>query len=119
MAYLAIRFAELVGELRAAGIAHGDLQHGNILVAPGGDLRLTDYDGMYVPALSGLESNELGHRNYQHPGRRRSEFGPHLDDFSSWVIYASLTALSIDPVLWGRLDGGDECLLIRSRDLRD
>jgi hypothetical protein len=119
MAYLAVRFAELVQHLRARGIAHGDLQHGNLLVAPGGDLRLIDFDGMYVPALAGRGSNELGHRNYQHPGRRRDEFGPCLDHFASWVVYASLTALSIDPVLWGRLDGGDECLLFRSRDLRE
>lgn len=119
MAYLAVRFSALVAELRAAGIAHGDLQHGNILVAPGGDLRLIDYDGMYVPALQGLESNELGHRNYQHPRRKREEFGPHLDHFASWVIYASLAAISIDPVLWGRLDGGDECLLFRHRDFRE
>jgi hypothetical protein len=121
MAYVAGRFAELVADLRAAGIAHGDLQHGNILVAPGGDLRLVDYDGMYVPELArlSLRSNELGHRNYAHPGRTRDDFGLHLDAFPSWVVYASLAALSVDPLLWGRLDGGDECLLFRAADFAD
>ncbi|HEV7888368.1 MAG TPA: hypothetical protein VGO92_12480 [Acidimicrobiales bacterium] len=119
LAYLATRFATLVDELRRSGVAHGDLQHGNILVAPGGDLRLIDYDGMFVPPLAGLPGNELGHRNYQHPGRSPGEFGLHLDNFASWVVYASLVGLSVDPLLWGRLDGGDECLLFRSHDFAD
>ncbi|HVF73908.1 MAG TPA: hypothetical protein VM938_02565 [Acidimicrobiales bacterium] len=121
LSYVAARFAAVVGELRAAGIAHGDLQHGNILVAPGGDIRLVDYDGMYVPEMARmrLHSSELGHRNYAHPGRTLDDFGPYLDAFPSWVVYASLAALSIDPLLWGRLDGGDECLLFRAADFAD
>lgn len=119
ISYLTVRFAALVADLQRAGIAHGDLQHGNVLVAPGGDLRLIDYDGMFIPELAGLPSNELGHRNYQHPRRRRDEFGPHLDRFAALVMYASLCATSIDPLLWGRLDGGDECMLFRSRDFAD
>lgn len=121
LAYVATRFVALTEQLRAVGIAHGDLQHGNILVAPGGDLRLVDYDGMYVPELARLPlgSNELGHRNYAHPRRTREHFGPYLDAFPSWVVYASLAALSIDPLLWGRLDGGDECLLFRAEDFAD
>lgn len=119
LAYLAMRFATLVDELRRSGVAHGDLQHGNVLVAPGGDLRLVDYDGMFVPRLAGLPGNELGHRNYQHPSRQPGEFGLHLDNFASWVIYASLVGLSVDALLWGRLDGGDECLLFRSNDFAD
>lgn len=117
LAYLAERFAALAERLRADGVAHGDLQHGNILVAPGGDLRLVDYDGMYVPSLAGWGGMERGHRNYQHPGRDNGDFGPGLDHFSSWVIYASLAALSVDPLLWGRLDGGEETLLLRQHDL--
>jgi len=117
IAYLAQRFATLAEDLRDSDIAHGDLQHGNILVAPGGDLRLIDYDGMFIPSLEGLGSNERGHRNYQHPGRTQQHFGPHLDHFPSWVIYTSLVAVATDPLLWGRLDGGDECLLFRHDDL--
>ena len=117
MAYLAVRFAQLAGDLQAAQVAHGDLQHGNVLVVPGGDLRLIDYDGMYVPELAGFVGNERGHRNYQHPGRSLHDFGDHLDRFPSWVIYTSLVAVAADPLLWGRLDGGDECLLFRQEDL--
>lgn len=119
LGYLADRFAALARRLRDERVAHGDLQHGNILVAPGGDLRLVDYDGMFVTALSGRAGTERGHRNYQHPGRLVSDFGPDLDSFSAWTIYASLTALAADPLLWGRLDGGEEALLLRQHDLEE
>ena len=119
LAYQAVRFAELCERLRSDGVAHGDLQHGNVLVAPGGDLRLVDYDGMWVPALDGRRGTERGHRHYQHPGRQSADFGPGLDAFSSWVIYASLAALAADPLLWGRLDGGEEALLLREHDLAE
>ena len=48
---------KLAARLRDAGIAHADLQHGNVLLVPAADgklaLKLIDYDGMYVPALGG------------------------------------------------------------------
>lgn len=109
-------FIEMVRKLQQAGIAHGDLQHGNILMV-GDELRLVDYDGMYVPGLNGYRSNELGHPNYQHPRRTPRHFGPFLDNFSSWVIYTSLLCLMDDPELWTRLSGGDECILFRRTDL--
>jgi hypothetical protein len=80
------------------------------------ELRLVDYDGMYVPALSGGQSIELGQPHYQHPQRSSMDFGPHLDNFSSWVIYTSLKALSRDPALWPRLNADGECLLFRRSD---
>ena len=43
----------MTADLERHGIAHGDLQHGNLLVAADGTFRLVDYDGMYVPALRG------------------------------------------------------------------
>ncbi|HEX9530979.1 MAG TPA: hypothetical protein VF954_07565, partial [Acidimicrobiales bacterium] len=119
IAGLAVRFAGLVDRLRHHGVAHGDLQHGNILIDAQGELRLVDYDGMYVPGLAGSPSNELGHRNYQHPRRTAQDWGPHLDHFATWVIYTSLLSLSVDPLLWGRLDAGDEGLLFRWHDFAD
>ncbi len=112
---LARRWIETLAALRRRGIAHGDLQHGNVLVSQG-QIKLIDYDGMYVPALAGFASHEEGHRNYQHPGRSSSEFGPGLDTFSGWVVLLSMVALTVDPRLWQRLNGGDECLLLRSDD---
>jgi hypothetical protein len=112
---LASRWVAMMKALRVARIAHGDLQHGNVLVV-GGDLKLVDYDGMFVPALAGERPTEDGHPNYQHPGRATMRFGPDLDNFSSWTIYVSLVALSIDPSLWDRVGAGDDCLLFRGHD---
>jgi|LSQX01.1.fsa_nt_gb serine/threonine protein kinase len=112
---LAEAFSHMCRELRSRSIAHGDLQHGNILVVDG-KLKLVDYDGMYVPGLDGLPSHEVGHPNYQHPNRSEDHFGPYLDSFSEWVIYVSLTALSVRPDLWDQLNVGDEQLLFSQRD---
>lgn len=112
---LARSLLDVIGTLKKHSIAHGDLQHGNILVS-NGQIRLIDYDGMYVPDLAGQPSQEVGHRNYQHPRRSGNDFGPYLDGFSAWIIYGSLIALSMDPGLWRRLDGGDECLLFKRSD---
>lgn len=111
---LAEQWIEMARALRQANIAHGDLQHGNVLVTAGG-LKLIDYDGMYVPALAGRPSHEKGHENYQHP-LRENDFGPDLDNFSAWVILLSIRAVAHEPQLWDRFNGGDECLLFRRRD---
>ena len=112
---LAEQWVQMAKLLRSASIGHGDLQHGNVIVA-GGQLRLIDYDGMYVPALAGRTSHEIGHRNYQHPQRSERDFGPNIDHFSTWVVYTSLVALSVQPQLWRDYAGGDECLIFRRED---
>ncbi len=112
---LAERWHAMMKALREAGIGHGDLQHGNVLVT-NGDLRLIDYDGMFVPALAGQRSHEIGHRNYQHPSRTELDFGIYLDHFAAWAIYTSLVVLSIDHRLWRQVDAGDEFILLRKED---
>lgn len=112
------RFAILIGDLKHLGIAHGDLQHGNIMIRPS-DIKLVDYDGMYVPALAGLTSNELGHPNYQHPKRTNKDFSPSLDDFSAWLIHSSLVIAMREPLLFKKYNGGDECILFRQSDLQN
>lgn len=113
------QFAALIRSLADARIAHGDLQHGNIIVeersgAPA--LRLIDYDGMWVPALDGRQATELGHPNYQHPSRRADLFGPYLDAFSSWSILTSLLVLAADSRSWTTVRRGDEQLLFAKGD---
>lgn len=112
---LAGYFKQMTLELQRAGIAHGDLQHDNIMISET-ELRLVDYDGMFVPSLKDRKASELGHRNYQHPARNSSYFDSTLDNFSAWVIYASLRCLALDPSLWKQLDGGSDCLLFRNSD---
>ena len=118
------RFLELLGDMRSRQIGHGDLQHGNLLVVEGRmgpSLKLIDYDGMWVPALDGRESNEIGHPNYQHPGRTRAQYGQTLDSFSAWVILASLLGLRWDRALWTtvRPRGADDRLLLGKADYLD
>jgi hypothetical protein len=79
--------------LRQIGMAHGDLQHGNILVCKG-KLVLIDYDGMYVPGMPYQTSNELGHPNFQHPKRDQTFFDKTIDNFSIISIYVSLLFLA-------------------------
>ena len=112
LAALREKFRTLVKDIEHAKFAHGDLQHGNILVT-GRDLLLIDYDGMWVPALIGRQATEIGHRAYQHPKRGMTDFGPHLDRFSALVIYLSLRALEIDRKLWDTYYTGDNLLFVR------
>lgn len=110
------QFLLLAQALRKANIAHGDLQHGNLLVV-NRQLRLLDYDGMFVPTLAGRPSNELGQLNYQHPRRVARDYGPYLDNFSVWVITLSLLGLALDPDLrFGFNGGGGEALLLQHSD---
>ncbi|HEV3384762.1 MAG TPA: hypothetical protein VG097_08095, partial [Gemmata sp.] len=67
-------WGKLCKRLRESGIAHTDIQHGNVMLVPGSragayGLKLIDYDGMFVPALANTPSGECGHPSYQHPGR--------------------------------------------------
>ncbi|MDZ4834106.1 MAG: hypothetical protein SGJ27_10050 [Candidatus Melainabacteria bacterium] len=111
-------FHQMVGELEGAGIGHGDLQHGNIIVTDQG-LRLVDYDALFVPALKGLKSLEFGHPNYQHPQRTENDYDTEVDHFSCWLIHTSLLSLAIDPSLYRSLGGGDESLIFKRKDLTD
>ncbi|MGW8698852.1 hypothetical protein ACWGOK_18285 [Streptomyces eurythermus] len=117
---MAERFAALVADLERLGVAHGDLQHGNLLVAADNTLRLVDYDGMYVPALKGQGATENGHRNYQSPTRTSADFGPAMDRFSAWVIYLSLVAIATDPAVWDQLhDDQGEFLILKEDDFKE
>lgn len=114
---LAAKWLKMINELQQAKLAHGDLQHGNILIR-NEEIVLIDYDGMFVPNLSGKESNEIGHRNYQHPERSKEHFGPYIDNFSAWVILISIVAVCEDASLWTSLEAGEaeESLIFRQRD---
>jgi WD40 repeat protein len=108
---------KLAVRLREANIGHCDLQHGNVLMVSGSKarslhVRLVDYDGMCVPALTLLKSLELGHPNYQHPQRfREGTYGVDVDRFSHLVIYTALRALIVGgKPLWEKYDNGDNLL---------
>lgn len=114
---LADKWAVLVNDLRSQKIAHGDLQHGNVLIV-NHEIKLIDYDGMFVPSFQGMRSNEKGHPNFQHPRRQETDFGLHIDNFSAWVIYASLRILAASPDIYSlsRGLGRTDCLLFNRED---
>lgn len=107
---LAAQWRGLVNSLRGNGIAHGDLQHGNVLVTPNGQIALVDYDAMYVPALRGQKCPELGQDNFQHPLRTADDFNESLDNFAALVIYTSLRALAVEPGLWRQYHTGENLI---------
>jgi tRNA A-37 threonylcarbamoyl transferase component Bud32 len=61
-------FFKIASFLEREGIAHGDIQNGNVMMSPGG-IKLIDYDGMFVPSLPTGSGSETGHKHFQHPGR--------------------------------------------------
>jgi serine/threonine protein kinase len=108
---LADQWRRTVRWLRHAKIAHGDLQHGNVLVDGDGSLRLVDYDGIWIPDLAEAPNREVGHPNYQHPERLATGYcDEYVDTFSALVIYTSLRALAADPTLW-KLNNGENFVL--------
>jgi len=110
-------FVSLVEKLKKDKIAHGDLQHGNIIVK-NDKLFLVDYDGMFLPKIAEVGTEEIGHPNYQHPKRTVGCFDNKLDRFSSLVIYVSLKALSLKPSLWKKYNNGEN-ILFKKEDFSD
>ncbi len=106
--------------LREAKVTHADLQHGNVLLVPAAEgrvsLKLVDYDGMYLPSLAGIASGEVGHPAYQHPERLSTgHYGPEVDRFSHLVIYTALQALlARGRSLWDTHNQGDNLLFAQS-----
>jgi eukaryotic-like serine/threonine-protein kinase len=115
LAELAATWRALVDRLQRARFAHGDLQHGNVLVDEHGAPRLVDFDCAWLERFTGQPPPpETGHRNYQ-PATR--PWGRWMDTFSSLVVYLSLLALSKNPAPWRVLHTGEN-LLLRRDDFR-
>jgi hypothetical protein len=113
---LAAQWRGLVSSLHGAYMAHGDLQHGNVLVAASNNgltMHLVDYDGMYIEKMAGEASPEVGHVNYQHPDRTTRDYYSDIDNFSSISIYTTLKALVRDPSLWSSFNTGENLVLSR------
>ncbi len=97
---LADKFQKMTFCLHLAHIAHGDLQHGNILVDSDGELRLIDYDSLITPSMKNLPDEIKGLPGYQHPQRGRNKYeNEKLDYFSEVVIYLSIVAIAYHPEL--------------------
>lgn len=102
MRLLASNFRKMFKDLHQAGISHGDLQHGNVVILDDLSIKLVDYDSVYVPTIKGEMQITSGLTGYQHPLRKGNSYlATENDDFfSEYIIYTGLIALSINPSLW-------------------
>ena len=114
---LAYRFSLLARWLVTQPFAHGDLKPDNICVRGDGSLVLLDYDGMYVPALSGRKPLEQGSPHYRHPLRSTLPFDEHIDDYSLSLILLSLRAIALDQTLYVRYSSSEYLLLSEQNQL--
>ncbi len=118
-------WVRLCRRLRETGMAHCDIQHGNVLLVPATGknstlgLKLVDYDGLFVPALEGKPSGEAGHPSYQHPERvNTGAYSADLDRFPHLVVATALRGLLIGgPAMWKKYDNGDN-LMFSEKDFK-
>ncbi len=111
---LAADWREMMKTLSEHRLAHGDLQHGNVMVTPNSELRLVDYDGMFAPIFGRGRAPELGHINFQHPRRTADFYQEDLDNFSALVVYTSIRAIASDPELFQKFYTVDNLILSSS-----
>lgn len=81
-------FLLFVRWLLPSHLAHGDLKPDNIIITSKGEIRLIDYDGMYVPSMFGRRSQECGTPQFQYSKRKSDKFDEYIDDYSA--IYIAL-----------------------------
>lgn len=116
---LVTEFVAMCKELHKHHIAHGDLQHGNILVTKTGKMVLVDYDSMYVPKLSGVKDIIVGKPDFQHPYRSKNILASEkLDYFSELVIYICLLTAARKPELIKHFNIEDS-LFFKAEDFKD
>ena len=118
LALITYQFCRMGSWLLSQEFAHGDLKPDNIIVREDGQLVLVDYDGMFVPAMRGQKSRELGSVDYRHPLRTEDLFDGSIDDFSIASIALSLKAISLNPELLN-VFGVEDRLLFCAKDYQN
>ena len=114
---LAENFLLMTHALHEQLLAHGDLQHGNILVGDDHQLYLVDYDSFYCPKLKGEEDTVTGLPDYQHPSRKSNKsVSEKLDYFSELIIYLSIMAIAEAPFLVDKYKVEDADRLLFSKE---
>lgn len=118
---LASQFLALIKHMHEHQLAHGDLQHGNILVGNDDKIYLVDYDSFYCQDLKGEMDIITGLKDYQHPSRAKNKcVSEKIDYFSELIIYISLLGIAHNPALCRKYDvENTERLLFEAKDFSD
>lgn len=114
---LANSFLNMCKVLYTKKVAHGDLSNSNILITSSGEIRLIDYDSVYVPSMgNGFYQTTKGQAAFQHPERGRGNriMSSRDDYFSQQIIYLSLLAIAKSPQFINFIS--DEELLFTASD---
>ena len=107
LASFASEFDGMARRMLARDWAHGDLKPDNIIVTPDGQLRLIDFDAVYLPELRHRRSGEVGTAAWQHPSRTPADYNRHLDDYPIALISTLLHSLAVDPSILERYADAD------------
>jgi eukaryotic-like serine/threonine-protein kinase len=98
LARLSDQWLDLIRRLQNARFAHGDMQHGNVLVDRAGSLRLVDLDSAWIAEFVRQRAPKVvAHKNYQLKGH---PWGLWMDTFPGLVIYTGLLGLARSPSVW-------------------
>lgn len=102
-------------------MAHGDIKPENIIVTPGGAMRLIDLDAAWVPGFGDDDVEEYGSPSYSHPQRLHQHFDKYIDDFSIALLSTTLAALAVNRELFEPLINPDNTLfdpvsIVKGRD---
>lgn len=118
------RWRVVMRQLGEAGLAHGDLSDGNVLVDEQGQIHLVDHDAAFVPALTDDPPQEVGKPDYQHPDRLDPEsrnygyYAANLDAFAALTVYLSLRAIAEDADRWRCYHTGEN-LIFEQADFKN
>ncbi len=115
---IAVKFRQLAIWLLDQPFAHGDLKPDNILVKKDGSLVLVDYDGMFVPAMQGERSREVGSPDFRNPSRTEDDFDKNIDTFPIISILLSLELLIENKDYLSKF-GAEDRLLFSEDDYRN
>ena len=94
--------AGLVRRLQDAGFAHGELSPDNVLVEPGGRLRLVDLDSAWIPQLDGAPPAPRIPAGAPSWGWHDRVWDRWTDTFPGLVTHTSLVVVARRPELWRR-----------------
>lgn len=107
---LATVFDKAAGELLYAEWAHGDIKPENIIISSDGNMKLIDYDSMFLPSMEGSRCSQTGTLLWRHPRRSELYFNRHIDDYPIAMLSATLHCLAEFPSLHAKYGRNDMSL---------